>query len=237
MGLQAKVYTRTNDSGTHYARIVVPKALRLFVKKPALWKSLSTKDDKEATKAGSIVAASTQLVLQEVSDANAEAVVVTVETELVGNKFDLGKALDKIPQEDILLVAQSLREKLGINTGDGEKPGGGTKAVGGKKTEAKSTVSKKTSAGKNEVSEPTKMEQCSTDAVNEADVARYIEKRPHGVFRFRYWISKKLQSKFGKREVRQTLHTRDRDVAIRRAQPILVELKRRLMFLEQEMLV
>ena len=66
-------------------------------------------------------------MLQEVSDANAEAAVVVVNTELVGNKFDLGKALDKISQEDITLVAQSLRGKLGINTDDGDKPDGGTK--------------------------------------------------------------------------------------------------------------
>lgn len=214
MELQAKVYTRTNDSGTHYARIVVPKALRLFVAKPALWRSLSTKDDKEATKAGSVVAASTQLVLQEISDANAEAAVVVVNTEIVGNKFDLGDALDKIPQEDILLVAQLLREKLGIKSDDAAKPGDGIKRK-------KDTAGKKTDSKTGEAGEATKMEQIDVAKLNDTYVARYLEKRPHGVYRLRVWISRKLQHKFGQREVRQTLETRDRHEAILRAKPLL----------------
>ncbi len=206
MELQAKVYTRTNDSGTYYARIVVPKALRLFVAKPALWRSLSTKDDKEAVEAGSIVAASTQLVLQEVSDVNAEAAVVTVATELVGSNFDLGKALEKISQEDIALVAQSLREKFGITNNDADKPKGG--------------INKKTGDAGEEI----KMEQSDAAQLNAVDVAQYIEKRPYGVYRFRYWIPNKLQEIFGQREVRKTLKTGNKKEAICRARPLLTEL-------------
>ncbi|MCP3894313.1 MAG: hypothetical protein GY706_06755 [Bacteroides sp.] len=216
MELQAKVYTRTNDSGTHYARIVVPKALRIYVKKPALWKSLSTQDDKEAAKAGSIVAASTQIVLQEVSDANAEATVVVVNTEIVGNKLNLAEVLDKLSQEDIALVAQSLREKLGIKNDDVDKPSGGSKA--------KKTARKTNSSEKSDAADPKKMAQDPLEEVKDNSVARFIEKRPHGVYRFRYWIPNKLQKIFGQREVRKTLRTEDRLEAIERARPILHDL-------------
>ena len=217
MDLQVKIYTRKNDSGTHYARIVVPKALRLFVAKPALWRSLSTKDDKDAVEAGSIVAASTQLVLQEVSDANAEAVVVTVATELVGNKFDLGKVLEKISQEDIALVAQSLREKFGIKTDDADKPKGGAN----KKTK---DAYKKVDSKTGDAGEEIKMAQSDAAQLNVADVVRYIEKRPYGVYRFRFWIPNKLQEIFGQREVRKTLKTGNKKEAICRARPLLTEL-------------
>lgn len=221
MELQAKVYTRTNETGVHYARIVVPKELRAYVAKPALWRSLSTKDDKEATNAGSVVAASTQVVLQEVSDAHCEAAVVTIATELVGNKFDLATALDRISQEDISLVAQSLREKLGIKSDDDDKPNGENKGGTRKKTPPISSASNKAAAsGKSVADKPKKMEQGSV-ALSDGTVAKYIEKRPHGIYRLRVWIPRKLQDVFGQREVRQTLKTADKSEAIARAEPLL----------------
>ena len=46
--LQARVYTRTNENGIHYVRVITPKQLRVFLSKPALWRSLATKNNKEA---------------------------------------------------------------------------------------------------------------------------------------------------------------------------------------------
>lgn len=66
--LRVRVYTRTNEIGIHYARIITPQQLRSFVSKPALWRSLVTKNNREAVIAGTLVAASSQLVFQEVSD-------------------------------------------------------------------------------------------------------------------------------------------------------------------------
>ena len=48
MELNARIYSRTSDNGTLYARIIVPKELRPFLLKPALWRSLATADEKEA---------------------------------------------------------------------------------------------------------------------------------------------------------------------------------------------
>lgn len=117
MKLQAKVYTRTNDNGIHYARIIAPKQLRAFVSKPALWRSLATKNNEEAVIAVTLVAASSQLVFQEVSDQYADAAVVKVAAEIVSKEIDLAKFLDKIDNEDLAIMVASLKKSLGLKNG------------------------------------------------------------------------------------------------------------------------
>ena len=55
----------------------------------------------------------------------------------------------------------------------------------------------------------------------DVEVAHYWEKRPHGIYRFRFWVSRSMQKMFGQREVRQTLKTPDHDKAIVKTRPIL----------------
>ncbi len=232
MEIKSKVYTRKNDSGTHYARIIVPKELRVFVHKPAMWRSLSTKVDKEAICAGTLVAAATQLVLQDVSDEYAEAAVVSVEAEILEKKLDLAHELKKINQDELAIVVASLKKSLGtLKVDDAGKTnggsGGGTVLDTGKsnKKTAKMTAdAKKIDAAKLDACDVLSSNQSESTAMISNSVDRYIEKRPHGVYRFRFWIPTVFQGIFGKREVRATLRTTDRTEAIEKAKPLFNDL-------------
>ena len=115
MKLKAKIYTRTNDSGTHYARIVVPKELRGFVSKAAMWRSLATKKNKDATDKCVVLAAALQLTLQDSSDANIEdSPVVKVSVAFGDKPIDLDARLDKINSDDLLKATEAMRQSLGI---------------------------------------------------------------------------------------------------------------------------
>lgn len=246
MELKSKVYTRTNDSGTHYARIIVSKELRGFVLKSALWRSLSTKDAKEAIVAGTLVAVGTQLVLQDVSDQYTDAAVVKVEAEIVAKKLDLAQELEKVVSEDLAIVVASLRKSLGLpdvkKNQDGDSGGDSGSKVS--KPEKTAKVSEKT----DKKGLVTKLEQ--TDNLElvldgqtlfgqrrSTNAADYVEKRPHGVFRFRYWIPKRVQGFFGQREFRQTLKTADRTEAIHRAQPLVDAVTQKLLLLEDQVVM
>ncbi len=247
MEIKSKVYTRKNDSGTHYARIIVPKELRVFVQnqKPAMWRSLSTKVDKEAISAGTLVAAATQLVLQDVSDEYTDAAVVTVEAEILEKKLDLARELETINQDELAIAVASLKKSLGILKvdGTGNTPGSSDGGSAPNTGESSNKTSKKTADAANK--DAAKFDACDALSSDQSEptaslsdsVARYIEKRPHGVYRFRYWIEKKLQKKIGQREIRQTLKTRDRGEAIRRARVILLEVQQKLLALKQEVVV
>lgn len=243
MELKSKVYTRTNDSGTHYARIIVAKELRPFVKKNAMWRSLSTKDEKAAITAGILVAAGTQLVLQDVSDQYTDAAVVKVEAEIVSKKLDLAKELDRINNEDLDVVVASLRKSLGLPDNKNDQDGDSDADSSSKSSSSSKTAKSESKSSKKDDS--AKFEE--TDAIELAlggqkifgqhrstKAESYIEKRPHGVFRFRYWIPSGVQKLFGQREVRQTLKTSNRAEAIRRAQPLVDAVTKNLLLLEQQ---
>lgn len=246
MELKSKVYTRTNDSGTHYARIIVSKELRGFVLKSALWRSLSTKDAKEAIVAGTLVAVGTQLVLQDVSDQYTDAAVVKVEAEIVTKKLDLAKELEKVNKEDLAIVVASLRKSLGLpdvkKDQDGDSGGdSGSKVSKPEKTAKLSEkTDKKGSATKLEQTDNLELvldRQTLFGQRRSMNAADYVEKRSHGVFRFRYWIPARVQKLFGQREVRQTLKTTDREKAILSAQLLLEAVTKRLLALEEEMVI
>lgn len=218
MELQAKVYTRTKDNGGHYARIITPKDLRAFVSKPALWRTLATKNNKEAIIAGTLVAAAAQLVFQEVSDEYADAAVVKVTAEIASKDIDLAKFLDKIDSEDLAIMVASLKKSLGLkNGGTGGDEGGGK--VNSKKGGKSASERKSTQGAQKSVS--------IRRQLSDREVAHYLERRPHGIYRFRFWIPRSLQRTFGQREVRKTLKTAERVEAIAIARPLLESVYRR----------
>jgi hypothetical protein len=236
MEITTKLYTRTNDTGTHYARIIVPKALRAFVAKPAVWRSLSTKDVAEAVIFGTVVAVGTQMVFQEVSDAYAESAVVVVDAEIVTTKIDIEAELKKVNQDELMIVTKSLKKSLGITIGedDDASSGGNT---GGAKSDKSAVVKKKSKTGtageksgeaKLEAVEPLLVDQAEPEPLNDEEVENYIERRPHGVYRFRFWVPRPLQALFGQREVRGTLGTADRSEAIEKARPLLLDVRSRM---------
>jgi hypothetical protein len=244
MEITTKLYTRTNDNGTHYARIIVPKALRAFVARPVLWRSLSTKVDAEAVVTGAVVAVGTRNVFQELSNAYAESAVVVLEAEIVSTTLDLDALLKNINQDELRLVTESLKKSLGITVGvdvDGAGSGGNT---GGNAKSAEKRTSKKKSktdtAGEknweneNDASVPLLTAQVGPGALEDEDVARYIELRPHGIFRFRYWVPRSLQKAFGQREVRGTLGTVDRSEAVEKAKPLLLEVRHQLLLIQEK---
>jgi hypothetical protein len=119
MELHARIYTRTSDNGTHYARIIVPKELRPFLLKPALWRSLATTDEKEARAAGILVAVGTRQVLQDVADAYVESAQVAVAVEIANQPLDLTLENETLDPEDLELIIVSLRHSFGLGT-DGD---------------------------------------------------------------------------------------------------------------------
>lgn len=213
MELQAKVYTRTNDNGTHYARVIVPKQLRVFVSRPALWRSLSTKSDKEALVAGTLVAAGSQLVFQELSDTHLEASVITVAAEIASKDIDIAGAFDTVNNEELEIVTASLKKSFGIK--NGRSGNGGTKSARRKRKS-------KTKSEPRPVEKQSREKTSSKlEPLTDSEVAHYLERRPHGIYRFRFWIPRSLQKLCGQREVRKTLKTSDLDEAVTKAKPIL----------------
>jgi hypothetical protein len=117
MELNARIYTRTSDNGTLYARIIVPKELRPFVMKPGVWRSLATKDEREARAAGILVAVGTRQVLQDIADAYVESAPVTVAVEIASQSLDLTLENETLDPEDLELIIASLRHSFGLGTG------------------------------------------------------------------------------------------------------------------------
>lgn len=238
MEIKSKFYTRTNDTGTHYARIIVPKALRAFVAKPAVWRSLSTKDASEAVISGIVVAVGTHMVFQELSDSFAESAAVLIDAEIGTTKIDIALEKGKVNKDELLNVTQSLKKSLGIkvdNGVDGKSGGGGND--GGSRTEGSVVVKKKSKTGtlgvefsesQFEAGESLFVDQDEPEPPKDDEVENYLERRPHGVYRFRYWVPRPLQIAFGQREVRGTLKTTNRREAIEKARPLLVDTKRRM---------
>jgi len=142
MELNARIYSRTSDNGTHYTRIIVPKELRPFVMKPGVWRSLATKDEGEARVAGILVAVGTQQVLQEVANDYAESAPVTVAIEIVNQPIDLTEESDTVDPEDLALIVASLRHSFGLKQ-DGDNTAGSS--VTG--TRKRATASQKKSKG------------------------------------------------------------------------------------------
>ena len=224
MDIKAKVYTRTNDSGTQYARIILPKELRAFVAKAAVWRSLATKDDAEARDAGIVTAVASRTVFQEAAEAFLDGVKVVVDAEIIGDKIDLDSVADTANGEETKRVAESLRQSFGLTST--EPPSGSStdssgssrgSSSGGTRT-AKS--SKKKAAGQ-KISEV----QSAISPKIEDEVAHYLEKRPHGYYRLRFWIPRPLHAVAGQREVRLALGTKDREQAIIKALPMVRDIQ------------
>jgi hypothetical protein len=230
MKIKAKIYTRKNDSGTHYARIILPKELRAFVSKTAVWRSLSTKDVEEAYKAGVVTAVATRLVSQEVCDSflKDENAVITVDAELVGEKVDLDKITGEVAHENLMAMAESLRASFGISsksTGSSGKPSGGGSNTRAPSKRAGSSNASKKAHKKSAAGKPIPSTQTDLMPPSDDEVRKYIKKRTHGLYRFRYWIPRRLQKLIGQREVRRSLRTGNREEAIVIARPILMELQ------------
>lgn len=232
MNIKGKCYTRTNDSGTHYARIILPKELRAFVTKAAIWRSLATKEDAEARDAGTITAIASRTVFQEAANKFLKEVTVVVEAEIVGEKFDLDTVGDKVSGEETTQVAESLRVAFGITSGappagsstgsSGNSSGSSRKSTSGS-TRAVKSVKKKSAAGQ----ESSDIQSAISPKIDN-EVAHYIEKRPHGYYRLRYWIPRPLHSVVGQREFRVSLGTKEREAAIMKASPMVKDLRERI---------
>ena len=82
---------------------------------------------------------------------------------------------------------------------------------------------KKSATGK-----PTSSIQTDPIPPSDDEVRKYIKKRTHGLYRFRYWISSRLQELIGQYKLRRPLGTNNREDAIIKARPILMELQRML---------
>ena len=232
MNITGKCYTRTNDSGTHYARIILPKELRAFVAKAAIWRSLATKDGAEARDVGIVTAIASRTVFQEAAETFLTGATVVVDTEIVGEKIDLNAVVNTASEKEMAHVAELLRKSFGITsteppTGNSTDSSGSSKESASGSTRAVKPSKKKTAAG-----------EASTDDQNEASpnngdkVANYIERRPHGYYRLRFWIPRSLHGVLGQREVRMTLGTRDRHEAILKATPMVRDLRKQLQKLQ-----
>lgn len=235
MDIKGKLYTRTNGSGVHYARIILPKELRAYVAKAAIWRSLATKEDTEARHAGIVTALASRAVFQEAADrflVDEASVIVFVETEVVGEKIDLDAVTDKVNEDESMRVKESLRQSFGLTST--EPPVGNSTGSNGssQKTASGSTRGEKSSKKKSAAGQSSSKIQMEPAPQLSDNVAEYIELRPHGYFRLRYWIPRPLQKVIGQREVRMTLGTKDRQEAISKASPILLELRQKLQSLK-----
>lgn len=231
MDIKGKLYTRTNGTGVHYARIILPKELRAFMAKVAIWRSLMTKDDAEARHAGIATALASRTVFQEAADSflvDDASVIVIVETEIVGEKLDLDAVKNTLCGEETERVAASLRQAFGLTST--EPPVGNSPGSNGSPTDSTSgsTRAVKPSKKKTAAGEASTEDQIEPAPQLSDDVAEYIELRPHGYYRFRYWIPRSLHGVLGQREVRCTLKTKDRAVAIEKARPMFLELRQKL---------
>jgi hypothetical protein len=221
MDIKAKFYTRTNDSGTHYARVILPKELRPKVAKPAVWRSLSTKDNAEAKEAGIVTALASRTVFQEAADNLLAKAKVIVDAEILGEKINLDSIADKHNEEEVTRIADSLRQSFGITatTSPAGNSSGSSGSSQGSSSDGSSTV--KTAKKKTAPGQPSTPPQNEAAPILNDDVAHYLEKRPHGYYRLRFWIPRPLHTVAGQREVRLTLGTKDREQAIIKALPMV----------------
>lgn len=228
MDIRGKIYTRTNGAGVHYARIILPKQLRMFVTKAAIWRSLATKEDAEAKDAGIITAIASRTVFQEAADKFLKEVTVVVDAEIVGEKRDLDTVGDKVSGEETTRVAESLRIAFGI-TG-GTPPAGNSTGSSGSSDESASGSTRAVKSSKKRTAagvESSDIQSAISPKIDN-EVAHYIEKRPHGYYRLRYWIPRPLHSVVGQREFRVSLGTKEREAAIMKASPMVKDLREKI---------
>ncbi len=228
MDIKGKIYTRTNDSGTHYARIILPKELRAFVAKAAIWRSLATKEDAKARDAGIVTAIASRTVFQEAAEAFLHGATVIVDAEIVGEKRDLDTVGDKVSGEETTQVAESLRIAFGITSG--APPAGNSTGSSGSSDESASgsTRTVKSSKKKTAAGQGLPDIQSAISPKIDDEVAHYIEKRPHGYYRLRFWIPRPLHGVAGQREFRVSLGTKEREAAIKKASPMVKDLRERI---------
>ena len=232
MDIKGKLYTRTNGSGVHYARIILPKELRAFMAKAAIWRSLATKEDTEARHAGIVTALASRTVFQEVAVTLLDNATVVIDTDIVGEKIDLDAIVNTINGEETERVAASLRQAFGLTST--EPPVGNSQGSNGSPTDSTSgsTRAVKPSKKKTAAGEASTEDQIEAAPQLSDDVAEYIELRPHGYYRLRFWIPRSLHGVLGQREVRCTLKTKDRREAIFKATPLVRELRQKLQRLQ-----
>lgn len=126
MKLNARIYTKQSENKTHYARLVSPKELRPFLSKSALWRSLGTKKKKDALVQLAAVSAASQLIFQEVADANVkDAPEVKVEVE---SKSNISAALEDMDAKLLNSVENSLRKSFGLKAKAAPVAGASSKA-------------------------------------------------------------------------------------------------------------
>lgn len=147
------------------------------------------------------------------------AAVVKVAAEIVSKDIDLAKFLDKIDNEDLDFMVASLKKSLGLKNGGSGGDDGGSNVIS--KKNGKSAPERKSAQSAHK-------SVSNRRQLSDSEIARYLERRPHGVYRFRFWVPRPLQKLFGQCEVRQTLRTADRDEALVKARPILEGVHRRL---------
>ena len=232
MNIKGKCYTRTNDSGTHYARIILPKELRAFVAKAAIWRSLATKDDAEARDVGIVTAVASRTVFQEAAETFLTGATVVVDTEVVGEKVDLDAVVNTASEDEMARVIESLKQSFGLISA--EPPAGNSTGSNGSSKESTSGSSRAVKSSKKKsaaVQEFSEAQSAISQKIDDA-VAHYIEQRPHGYYRLRYWIPRSLHGVLGQREVRCTLKTKDREMAILKASPMVREIRQKLQRLQ-----
>lgn len=142
----------------------------------------------------------------------ADAAVVKVTAEIVSKDVDRGQFLDKIDSEDLAIMVASLRKSLGLKNGRSGGDDCGNKALS--KKNGRSASEYKSIHG-------THTSVSNRRQLSDSEIARYLERRPHGVYRFRFWVPRSLQKLFGQSEVRKTLKTKDLDEAVSKTRPIL----------------
>ena len=160
--------------------------------------------------------------------------VVVIAAELVGEKIDLEAISGEVAPEDLLPLAESLRASFGISskgTGSAGKPSDGGSNIPAQSRKSRTRNSDTVAHKKSAAGKPISLIQNEPTPPLDAEVERYIEKRPHGLYRFRYWIPRPLQELIGQREVRRTLGTKDREEAITKARPIFKEVREMLSML------
>jgi hypothetical protein len=206
--------------------VILPKELRPLTAKPAVWRSLSTKDNVEAKKAGTVTAVAARMVFQQAADNFLENnAKVVVDAAILGDKLDLDAIADKFQNAEVMKMADSLRQSFGIAAptrpeGNSSGSNGSSQGSTPAKTPTVKTAKKKSAPGQ------TSSVQTEAARTANADVEHYLEKRPHGYYRLRFWIPRPLHAVAGQREVRLTLGTKDRDPAIIKAQPMVRDIQK-----------
>ena len=232
MDIKGKLYTRTNGSGVHYARIILPKELRACVARAAIWRSLATKDDAEARDVGIVTALASRTVFQDAAETFLTGAMVVVDTEIVGEKIDLNAVVNTASEDEMARVIGSLKQSFGLTSA--EPPAGNSTDSSGSPKESASGSSRAVKSSKKKsaaVQEFSEAQSAISQKIDDA-VAHYIELRPHGYYRLRYWIPRSLHGVLGQREVRRTLRTKDRQEAILKASPMVREIRQKLQRLQ-----